>query len=383
MATEAPVEAVQAAAIEGETKRGSTPPTKENPITLNLSEVLKNVSAQKVAAQAKPAEVTPPAKEEKPAVVEEKKPEVPAVVSPEKPPEKPNSEHFKIVTTARDEAIARVKALEAELETARKTPPKELEQKLTDYEQQLEVLRKSEEELRGKVRQVDVTLDPMFEKEFTQPVQTAQMEVLNLLVRGGASQEDAKAAVLAWDDGAFAEITSGMTEIQKRRVDAAILETERLAKLRQAQITKPEDFAAKQRQKMEETSKAAANERQKYADKILHGLLEATPALAEAEHTPMLDKIKSELARGAKGEMSPAEVLGKIAQAEALQLAVVGQHTVLEQQAARIATLEKENAELNTFVKANAGGTLKSEANGGNGSSEEYVPLAKRIQVRV
>lgn len=393
MSTEAPAAVpppeVKAAAIEGETKRGSAPPTKENPITFNMSEVLKNVSAQKASTRAavpakepekKPDAVTPPPEENKP---EQVTPPPAAEAKKEEIPERPNAEHFKKVVSRAEAAEARAKELEAQLETARTTPPAEVATKLSDYEKQLEEFKKQNEELRGKVREVDVTLDPMFEKEFTQPVQTAQMEVLNLLTRAGADPNEAKAAVLAWDDAAFAEVTANMTDIQKRRVDAAILETERLAKVRQAQITKPEDFAAKQRQRQEENSRQATSERQRHADRILQGLLESTPAFKEPEHAPMYERIKSEMARGVKGEMTPAEVLGKIAQAEALQMAVVGQHTVLEQQAARIAELEKENEDLNTFVKNNAGGTLKSEANGGTPSNGEYVPLSKRITVKV
>lgn len=370
-----------AATTEPPKQDPSVPPQGFKPVTMDLQAVLKSASNKAAMGRSnwkplaeKPAEIskelekvaetTKPAEEKKPPTEEKKEEVKPPVVEekkPEDPPIKHNAEHFRVVTEARDAALARQKELELELEKLRTTPPPEIATKLSDYEKQLEQLRKSEGELREKVRAVDVTLDPKFNEEYTQPVLKSQQSVLELLIRGGATKEDAEAAVGAWSDDKFSEVTASMPEIQKRRVDAAILETERLAKVRAEQIKSPDDYQARRRQQDEELQKRAFTERERTANEIFTGLIESTPALKGDEYKPLRDSVTQQLARASKGEIGVKELMGKIAQAEVLTIALQGQHAALEEQAKEIEALKKERDDLNAFVKANGGSTLKTE----------------------
>lgn len=369
------------------------------PQTFNLTEVLKTHSRANLqsktaekqpAAKKEDAKPVDPPKEEKP-VETEKKTEAAVEKKFEPPkkesePERPTREHFKAAEASRDEARAAAEAAKAEAETWRKKfeeaqgkPDPAAQQRIDEYEKQLEELRKSHEEMRAKVRQVDVQLDPEFEKQYTVPVQKAQREVYELLVRGGASKEDAASAVTNWNDGEFSTITEGMTEIQKRRVDAAILETERLAKVRQSQITQPENYAEQRKQQEQQAREQTVKQRQREAEDIINGLLSSTEALRSDEHKPLVDAIRGDLSRAAKGEITPKEVFGFIAQAKALQVGLKGQHEALVEMQAQIAEKDKKIADLEAFVKANGGSTLKSET--GSAASEEYVPLTQRLKV--
>lgn len=377
----------------------AAPPAGFKPVSINLQETLKTISnkaamgrpgwkpVEEKPAEKKAAEEVNPTEDKKPEQVSEEKKEAPKVTppteekKPEDPPIKHNAEHFKVVLTRAETAEARQKELEAELEKLRTTPPPEIATKLSDYEKRLEVSEKERDELRGKVRAVDVTLDPKFNEEFTQPVIKAQQSVLELLLRGGATKEDAETAVATWSDDKFSEVTASMPEIQKRRVDAAILETERLARARAEQIKTPEDYQARRRQQDEEHMKRAVSERERTANEIFTGLINSTPALNGEEYKPLRETVNKELARAAKGEIGVKELMGKIAQAEVLTIALQGQHAALEEQAKEIEALKKERDELNAFVKANGGATLKSEE-GKSPDDGKFVPVWQRLAVK-
>lgn len=358
------------------------------PISFNMSEALARISKDRIKGTQEAKKEEPVAeKKEEPVVEKKEEPKTEPVVEKKEEPKveekkadpeiKHNAGHFKVVTDARDAAIAEAAKLKLELETARRTAPEDVQQKLSDYEKQLDEVRKSEAELRAKVREVDVTLDPAFEKEFTMPMVKARNEVYELLIRGGASKEDAKVAVESWDDGKFAEVTAEMGDIQKRRVDAAILETERLHKVRAEQIKSPEDFAARRRMEADAQQQQAVKHRQSVADKIYRGALESTPVLAEEGNAQFRDAMQQQLSRAVKGEMPMEEVLMRVAGYEAMQLGLQGQHAVLVEQDAKIKELEKKLAEQDKFI---AGGALpKGEAAGGG--EGEYVPLVKSLRV--
>ncbi len=139
----------------------------------------------------------------------------------------------------------------------------------------------------------------------------------------------------------------------------------------------PEDFAARRRAQAEADGKRLVSERERTAQEIINGLYESTPVIREEAHADMRTAIETQLARATRGEIGVRELMGKLAQAEALQVAVQGQHAVLVEQAAKIEELEKKLAEQDKFI---AGGALpKGEATGGGGG--EYVPLTKLIRV--
>lgn len=387
------------------TDKPADPPKGFTPVTFALDQALQSASRKaalgrpgvkpvesKAAESKEPDKPVDPPKEEKTETipVEEKKDAVkPAdtVIPPveEKKTDAPLSpkatENFKVVLTRAETAEARIKEMEQELEKARSTPPAEIQTKLTDYEKRLEALQKSESEMREKVRAVDITLDPKFNEEFTAPVLKAQQGVFDLLLKGGATREEATAAVQQWDDTTFSEVTANMPDIQKRRVDAAILEAERLANARNAQIKAPEDYQARRRQQDEEHQRRAVTDRERLAADIFTGIIDSTPVLKGDEYKPLRETVNQQLARAAKGEIGVKELMGKIAQAEVLQIALQGQHAALEEQAKEIDALKKELADANTFVKANGSSTLKTETGNAPGT-DAHKPIWERLAVK-
>lgn len=328
-----------------------------------------------------PVEPIKPAEEKKEETLKEKFPVQEEKV--ETPEIKHNAQHFKVVVEARDKALARLKELEADLETRKTKPRDEDAQKLTDYEKRLEELQKSEAELREKIRTVDITQDPEFHRQYTEPVQNSQRDVYDVLVKAGVTAQDAQAAVASWDDNTFAEVTEGLTDIQKRRVDAAILETERLAKVRAAHLTKPEDFQSKRRQQAEEMQKKSVAERMQFVDQIYNDLVQSTPALADEANIALSNEMRNAMTRVAKAEANPKELIAFAAQATALQAAVTGQHAALVDMQAQLAERDKKITELETFVKANGGATLRPEATVKSGEGDKYVPMNERIVVKI
>lgn len=358
------------------------------PIKLEIGGIVAGLK-QKQAEQKVTPPVTAEVKTEAPK--EEQPKETPKEVPREQPKEAPKAEpeikhnagHFKVVTEARDAALAERDALKKQLEAlqAEHEPVKASAAKLTDFEKRMQEIEKERDEYREKVRTIDITLDPQFNKEFTEPVVSAQNEVLNLLVKAGVTKEEAINAVNSWDDNGFAEVTAGLNDIQKRRIDAQILETERLAKLRTAQITKPEDYNARRQQQQEQMTKRAQDERLQFAQKVESELLEATPALKEESHAPMLTAMRTQLVRAARGEIHPKEIMAKLAQAEALQYGLAAQHAELVEMSKQLEERDKKIADLEAFVKANGSASLRSEAGGGT-NGEAYVPMASRLTVR-
>lgn len=338
------------------------------PITLNLSEALSRISRDRMkGTQEAKKEVETPVKEEP-------KKEEPVKPDPEI---KHNAQHFKVVTEARDAAIAEAVKLKAELEVARKTAPEDVQQKLTDYEKQLEEVRKSEAELRAKVREVDVTLDPAYQEKYIKPIQANMQEVYKYLVDSGVEKKEASDLVAAWDLKGIANASAEMDEVSKQLMMATIRDTITIDKERQQQIKSPEDFAARRRMEADAQQQQAVKHRQTVADKIYRGALEATPVLAEEGNAQFRDAMQQQLSRAVKGEMPMEEVLMRVAGYEAMQLGLQGQHAVLVEQDAKIKELEKKLAEQDKFI---AGGALpKGEATGGGG--EEYVPLVKSLRV--
>lgn len=292
---------------------------------------------------------------------------------------KHNAQHFKVVTDARDAALARVKALETELETAKKTPPPEISTKLTDYEKELAELRKANGDYQARIREIDIAQDPEFQRNYDQKITSGMEEVLGYLTASGTDKAEATALVKNWDLRGISDAAADMDEVSKGLMMSAIRETQRVANERTAQLKKPEDFASKRRLQMEEQQKQAVQQRQTIAEKIMNGLLESTPALKEEMYADFRTKVQNQLGRAARGEMPPNEVMAMVAQAEALQMGLAGQHAALEEMSKENEELKKKVAEQEEFIK-NASGSLKS-GTGQAPAADENKPIWERVKV--
>lgn len=318
----------------------------------------KNAGVQPVKVEEKKE---PPKEEKK--EPEKKEPEVkqPEVAKVPDPEIKHNAGHFKIVTEARDSALARVKELEAALESAKTTAPPEVATKLSDYEKRVAELQKSEEELRARVREIDITQDPEFRQKYDVKITSGMEEVLGYLVSAGVDKGQATTLVKNWDLRGMADAAADMDEVSKGLMMAAIRDTQRVSQERQQQIKQPEDFATKRRLQIEQQQKQAASQRQELADRILGGMLTATPALKEEKYSGFITSTKERLGRMVRMETSPQELFAMAAEYDLQKMGLEGQHAALVEMNAENEALKKKVADLEAHVKGN-NGTLKSEA---------------------
>lgn len=333
-------------------KNGGIPPVK--------AEEKKKAEPVKEAPKEEKKEVPTPVKEE------EKKTEP---VKPD-PEIKHNAQHFKVVTEARDTALARVRELEAELEKARVTPPPEISTKLSDYEKQLAEERKLREELQSKVREIDITQDPEFRQKYDAKITSGMEEVLGYLTASGVDKSQATALVKSWDLRGMAEAAADMDEVSKGLMMAAIRDTQRVSQERQAQLKQPEDFASKRRMQAEAQQKQAAEGRQQLADRIFNGMLSATPVLKEEKYSGFLESVKGRLAKMVRMETTPQELFAMAAEYDLQKMGLEGQHAALVEMNKENEELKKKVADLEAHVKGN-NGTLKSEAIQPAGESEQ------------
>lgn len=381
-----PSAAVQQEAVAASTSQ--TPPTSANPIKLELGGIVAalnkaNKPLEKQIEPEKKVELEKPVEK-----VEEKKPEEvkPPVQEPEKPgdPEiKHNASHFKVVVEARDKALARLKELETELETRRTKPRDEDAQKLSDYEKQLAEERKTREELQARVREVDISKDPEFQRKYDEPIRRGVHEVFEYLTGAGVDKATATELVNKWDLRGMSEAASEMDEVSKGLMMSAIRETMRVDRERTEQLKQPEDFASKRRVQQEEMQKKSVQERLNFVEEIYNGAIAATPALADEANIAISNEMKNAMIRAAKAEMSPKELIALVGQATALQAAVTGQHAALVDMQAQLGEKDKKIAELEEFVKNNGGATLRPEATVKSGEGDKYVPIAERTVVKI
>lgn len=390
VATEPPPADVQQKAVEAQS---APKDSRKEPMTFNLSDALKRHSKKTRPDSIKSAPPADPPKEEKKKEEqkqeppkEEKKPEPPQEKKPDVS-EKPNSEHFKVVTGERDAAKAERDAARKELEELKKRletdPPDAYKTKLTEREKELEDLRKRHEEAVEKMRAVDVTLDPEYEKQYVQPVKDGMKNVFNLLVRAGVESKEAEAAVNAWDDSSFETLIGGVGELHKSRIHAAIAETERLNRVRLEQVESPEKFRQAQQENQRKASERYTQELEREGTSLIDGLLHSTPELSGEEHKPLMEELRKDIGRIARREMTPKEIMAAQMQARTLQIGLSHLASALEERDATIAEKDKKIAELEKFVSDHGGATLRSEAGQPPADGEKYVPIAKRMVVSI
>jgi len=383
-----PPAAVQQEAVAAETNR-TAPITQANPVKLQLGGIVaalnkaqnpleKTIQPEPVKAEPeKPAE---PLKEEK--KVEEVKPPV-QEEKPGDPEIKHNASHFKVVVEARDKALARLKELETELETRKTKPRDEDAQKLSDYEKQLAEERKTREELQARVREVDISKDPEFQKKYDEPIRKGVHEVFEYLTGAGVDKAAATELVNKWDLRGMSDAAADMDEVSKGLMMSAIRETMRVDRERTEQLKQPEDFASRRRVQQEEIQKKSVAERLSFVEQTYAEILQATPALADEANIALSNEMKNAMIRVAKAEANPKELIAFAAQATALQAAVTGQHAALVDMQTQLQERDKKIAELETFVKNNGGSTLRPDAVTKSGEGDKYIPTAERIVVRI
>lgn len=366
--TAEPPEEVKATILA--TESGAAAPA-ESIVIKDWTEMLRTASREDAisknggVAPVKPSDKVEDKKEEKPADQQKQEVVKPSDKKEEKPAEIPeikhNAGHFKVVVERAEKAEARLKEVEAELEKARVTPPPEISTKLSDYEKRVAELQKSEEELRTKVREIDITQDPEFRRNYDTKIQTGMEEVLGYLVGAGVAKQEATELVKQWNLRGIAEASADMDEVSKGLMMAAIRDTQRVSQERQQQLKQPEDFASKRRMQAEQQQKQFATQRQELADRIFNGMLSATPVLKEEKYSGFLTSTKERLARMVRMETTPQELFAMAAEYDLQKMGLEGQHAALVEMNKENEELKKKVADLEAHVKGN-NGTLKSEA---------------------
>lgn len=363
----------------------------EQGISFDFSENLKRASRAKIMGQVqklppdKKAEEPKEEKKEEPVKADEpKKEEAKKEEAPkdEKTEAKPMSEgaraNFAVVEKDRDAARDEAKALKAELDKLRAEKP--AEQDLAEIERvraELEAAKKESETFREKLRSYDVQADPDFERQYTQPIKDSQAALYQQLVKSGVSQQDAAAAINEWNDDKWNAITGEMSDIQKRRIDAMILDTEKLNDARVKRIGDPATYEKERQQRQSEERARETTARTRLAEDAVKNMI------GQSEHFQKDERLRtamlSETTKAARGEIPVKDLLNIIAARHALEHVATQQDAAIVSLESKVAELTKENEELNKFVKAN-GAMPRGEA--GLSKDEPYVPTAKAISVQ-
>lgn len=363
----------------------STPPAAHpGAITIDLGNLGKK---PKPATSVEVAPV-PPAD---PVLEKEKGTETPpATPVLEKKPGGDKEENMANLRKAREAAEAARKALEEEhtklktefeaLKTKAPELPEEVKTKLTAAEQ----LEKELQEMRQKVRQLDLSHDPEFQAKYHKPIMERITTMGQTALAAGISEADWKAAVANWDENQFAEWSESMTPAQRVRFmgawsAATDLNQQQQTELKNADVTYQE-LQKKRQADAEAQQKQYFTHNEQLAKSILSETIKPETLKEYEDLGPAAERV---LLQAARHEIPAKEIFQQLAANQVLARVTMKQKSRIEELEATIAERDKKISEQDAFIANQAGSVPRGDAAGvTSGTTGKSVPLWQNIVVK-
>lgn len=248
---------------------------------------------------------------------------------------------------------AALKAAREEFENFKKNPvPKEVQDKLSAIE-------KERDEYRQHLRVAALQRDPDFNRKYSVPIESGMKQMVEMLTAAGIDQKDATKAVSGWNEQFFAEVVDGMDSVGKLKFGAAMQRVVELYGQKEAELADADNTWKSIETKRAEDAKKQSDMLKKIladdAETVLKDLAETDLGKTDAE---LLNTAKAAIrnAVGLDGEGVPnRELMRLIGSGTMLAKAFERKSAELAEKEAKIAELQKQIEEKDTFIKDRAG----------------------------
>lgn len=347
------------------------------PVVVPEKPLWGNIKVGEKPAAEKPAETTPEVKKQD-------------EVTPEKKVEAAKGSREESLSNLRKKLEEREKELEDyrtkystvekeynEFKTKPVEIPEEFKTKLTKAEQE-------REEYLGKLRAFDIQQDPKFVEQHVKPIEARISMMQRIALEAGVDEAALKAGFGRWDKQVFGEWLEGMDAGQKALFTAAwgeaeLLETQRLAKLKDSNKTWEEMSQARE-QEARAQHEARMSDNEKLANGLVKKLILDNESTKDFEDLPgVAEAVAKKVARF---EVTPQEVMEAMISNQALARMHGKKVEELKEKTEKIAELEKKLAEQDAFIKEHAGSTPRPDATGIIPKGGEKPPALWDVRVQ-
>lgn len=368
------------------------PSTPSHPpaVVLDMESILKTAGNVPVKPLEPPKEKeTPKAPEKKDdpkkepdAKVEEVKKEAPketpAAESDKEKNWKAMRESLAAEETARKAAQADLEAARAELEKARAIgDPEEIKKKLETFETELK-------ETRTRLRQADLSRDPEFQEKYSKPIQARIQTMSEIALASGVDPAEWQAAAKNWNVEQFGAWADSMTpgkrvEFIAAWTSAVQIYQEQSQELRNADKAW-EELTKTRQQNQENERKASITNNETIAKALLDELVFKNDGLKDFKDLGPL--AENAVMAAARYQMPPQEVFRSVLASQVLSAVTVRQNEQIKGLTEQLEEKDKKIAELEGFVKEQAGAVPRGDGRGDPSQAEDKRPIWEQIVVR-
>jgi len=287
---------------------------------------------------------------------------------------------------AREAAEARAKALEDEhtkLKTefeALRTKPPELPE---DVKTRMTELEKEREELRQRVRQVDLASDPEFQAKFNKPIIGHISTMGQIAIAAGVPEAEWKNASKEWDRKQLAEWSEGMEPLAKIQFNNAWMAAEGLHRQQQEELQNADathqEMLKKRQADQEAQQKQYFSQNEQLARSVIGETIKPETLKEYEDLGPAVENI---VLQAARHEIPAKDIFQQLAANQVLARVTKKQASRIEELQAQLAERDKKISDLDAFVANNAAGVPRGDAAGSSGSTGQKVPLWQNIVVK-
>lgn len=257
--------------------------------------------------------------------------------------------------------------------------PEEVKSRLTAAEQ----LEKEMQEMRQRVREVDLSRDPEFQAKYNRPIMERITAMGQTALAAGVSEADWKNAVANWDETQFAEWSEGMNPVQKVKFIGAWTAAVDLNQQQQAELKN----ADQSWQELQKRRQAEAENQQKQVftqnEQLARSVLAETikPETLK-EYEDLGPSAEALLLKAARYEIPAKEVFQQLAANQVLARVTVKQKSRIDELEAALVERDKKISEQDAFIANQAGAVPRGDAAGASGATGKTGPIWQNIVVK-
>lgn len=276
--------------------------------------------------------------------------------------------------------LARLKEYEEKLAHFANVNPEEFTKKEQAYIEQLNTLR-------SELRTVALERDPDFIAQFDHPRQVLQENLKTMAADAGVDQNEFQRAMRMGPDK-LDEIRDTLAPHQQRKWDAALTEIERIELQRGIALQNKdktfEELNLHRSRVMQEQSTRAIQQNLQIAHQIALEPFEKLPMLKDDAELQAQVRSTLEAVAGGNGsdKWDVPQILRNVAAAQVLPRLLNMQAETNKQLEEKLAEVQKELEEANTFIKSKHGSLPRNEVKDGpNKPAEDKRPFWEQIKV--